>query len=201
MKFLCIDTSGEHLTVLIYSGGKVFEHFEEECKQTHSKKLMSAVEDILEKAALKLTDLDFLAVVTGPGSFTGIRIGIATIKALAFAANLKVVAVTAFDIMAYNVEKESALAIIDAGRDNFYICGYENKKAVLPPTYAPLDEVLRLSQKYSPLSFSKINGLNTQIMSKTGGLVAAVLADADNRLDRNSLKGLYIRKSQAEENR
>ena len=76
-RYLAIDTSAEYLTV-IAKNGETFVTFEPDCAMQHSVRLMDAVEETLAKAGMQPAECDFFCAVTGPGSFTGIRIGIST---------------------------------------------------------------------------------------------------------------------------
>lgn len=81
MKYLAIDTTCASLRVILGADGKTYEYCEEGKKA--SEILLAAIDGLLEKAGLILADIDVYAVVTGPGSFTGIRIGINTVKTFA----------------------------------------------------------------------------------------------------------------------
>ena len=130
MNYLAIDTSGKNLTVVIEYNGYVEEYYDESCGVNHSVALMPKIEELKEKSNADFTKLDFIAVVVGAGSFTGIRIGVATIKALCFAHNLPALSITSFDTIAYNKGSGKFLAVIDAKHDSYYVCGYENKKVI-----------------------------------------------------------------------
>lgn len=102
MKFLGIDTTNKCAKIcLILAGERQFELLDETEKQ--SENLMLHVDNILNKNHLKISDIDVFGVVVGPGSFTGIRVGVATIKAFAYASKKPVVAVSVFDVLAKNV--------------------------------------------------------------------------------------------------
>ncbi len=90
-------------------------------EKTHSQKLMPMIDDMFRKAELSLDNMDLLACCLGPGSFTGIRIGIATIKAFADVKNIPTVGVTSLESLAYNVEKNGFICpIIDCKNENVY---------------------------------------------------------------------------------
>ncbi|MGN0822516.1 MAG: tRNA (adenosine(37)-N6)-threonylcarbamoyltransferase complex dimerization subunit type 1 TsaB, partial [Candidatus Gallimonas sp.] len=85
MNFLAIDTSGKHLTVLAQKGEKTVSLFERDCALRHSVLVMDKIDEALSRADLRPAECDFFAAVVGPGSFTGIRIGISTVKGLCLA--------------------------------------------------------------------------------------------------------------------
>jgi tRNA threonylcarbamoyladenosine biosynthesis protein TsaB len=200
MNYLAIDTSGAHLTVLACKNDKVTVTYIKDCKLNHSVVLMDAIEDTLIKADLQLSDTDFLCACIGAGSFTGIRIGVATIKALSFSCNKKTLSVTAFDTLAYNIENGRVLAVIDAKHEHFYVCGYEDRKIVLKPEFVDKSRLIELSKNYKIIS-EKIDDFDFIKGDVVKGFIEVIKNKYDNLADREGLIPLYIRKSQAEENR
>lgn len=192
MNFLAVDTSYERLSVAVYRGGEVFSHTENEAMR-HSVLLMDGIDEALSKAGLTLGELDFLACTVGPGSFTGVRIGIAAVKGMCFAANLPALSVTSFDTLAYADRNGKRLALIDAGHGNFYACPYENDIA-LEPKFLGEEEVKVLIEKgYRPIS--------NETCDRTKGLVTAAEVLHKNAAPAQELTALYLRKSAAEEGR
>ena len=202
MKYLAIDTSGKNLTIIVCKDGVTSKIFDKECGVNHSVELMPKLEELIEKTNFKLEDADFFACVVGAGSFTGIRIGVATVKALAFAFNKPCLSITSFDTLAYN-EQGRVLAIIDAKHNGFYVCGYENNKVILEPAYIMREQVLELIKDYSiVVSSDTIEGMDVKIVSVCDGLVKAIENKKDCiSTDLETLTPLYVRKSQAEEGR
>ena len=200
MNYIAVDTSGKHLTLIVQKDGKTYKFFDTECGVNHSVRVMSELENLLMKADMKLSDADFFACVVGAGSFTGIRIGVATVKALAFANNKPVLRITSFDTLAYNIDSDKILAVIDAKHDGFYVCSYNNGTANTP-AYV-MREKLSDFKDYLFVSGEEIGGLSTKVVSVADGLIRAIeLKQAEITDDINSLVPLYVRKSQAEEGR
>ena len=202
MNYLAIDTSGKNLTVIIKKGSETFTFYDENCGVKHSTSLMPTVENLAEQANFSLADADFFACVVGAGSFTGIRIGVATVKAMCFAFNKPCLAVTSFDTLAYNEKGGKVLAVIDAKHDGFYVCGYDDGKVVIEPAYLMKNEVVKLLEEYAGVSETKIKDLKVKTVSVVTGLIGAI----ENKLDEvtpdpEALSPLYVRKSQAEEGR
>ena len=202
MKYLAIDTCGSNLTLALRQGEKLNTYFDENCGVRHSIDLMPRIEELLLKEKVSLKDLDFIAVTVGAGSFTGIRIGVSTAKALCFAHGLPCLAITSFDTIAYNKCEGKNLAVINAGHDGFYVCGYENMEVVLAPQYIMKDKLKELSKEYLLLSFEKIDGIKTKVVSLKDGFIKACDEKYSLKtLDYDSIEPLYVRKSQAEEGR
>jgi len=200
MNYLAIDTSGAHLTVLACNNNKITVKHIEDCHLNHSVVLMNAIEDTLIDADLQMKDTDFLCACVGAGSFTGIRIGVATIKALSFSYNKKTLSVTAFDTLAYNIENGRVLAVIDARHEHFYVCGYENKKIILKPEFVDKNRLEELAKEFTIVS-QKLESINFVKGDIVKGLIESIKDKSINLTDRENLIPLYIRKSQAEENR
>ena len=100
MKILVIDTSGPVCGTAVMDGEKVYSEFTAQNRNTHSASLMPTIEAALNAAGTEMKDLDAVAAVTGPGSFTGVRIGVATAKGLAHGAGLPCIPVDALEALA-----------------------------------------------------------------------------------------------------
>lgn len=202
MNYLLIDTSGKHLSVVAKKGEKTEYVYEPDCGVNHSVKITVAIEETLSKAGEELSELDFIGAVVGAGSFTGIRIGVAAAKGLCLAGKIPALRITSFDTIAYNSFSGKVMAVIDAGHNGYYICGYENREVVISPRFVLFDELVKLSEGYSLLSYGEINGVKTRVVSPLTGLIN--YAEENGALktdDINALSPLYCRKSQAEEGR
>ena len=201
MNCLAIDTSGTHLTVVVIKNEQVFCEFLLDSGLKHSTTLMPIIEQTLLKAELNIKDIDVYSAVTGPGSFTGIRIGISTIKGLSYAFKKPVINVTSFDVLAYNKRERKSLAVIDALHDNFYVQGYDDTAVCLLPQFIDVKKLEQLSKEYQIISSTQIEGVNALVCDLKQGFINAVIAKmGEQNLDRESLVPLYVRKSQAEEN-
>ena len=196
--YLAIDTSGEYLTVLACKAGEVTARFEQNCAMRHSERLMAAVDEALSRARLPLRDCDFFCAVTGPGSFTGIRIGISAVKGFCAALGRPALGITSLAVAAYNAE-EKAVAAIPAGRGFYYVCGYEADKRVFLPA-ARIDEAaLRALATRLPVYSCSPLPVPYALADPAEGLRRAVAAAGEE--DFGPLSAFYLKKSQAEEER
>jgi len=110
-------------------------------RPAHSADLMPAVTDCLERSGLGYSDLDAIAVGVGPGAFTGLRIGVATARALAQASGVDVRPVSSLGALAAGIEGPVGLPLIDARRGEVFAALYENGEVRLRP-FAAAPEVL-----------------------------------------------------------
>lgn len=200
MKYLAIDTSGD-LIVIAVNGEKSRINYLKGCNTKHSVTLMPYVEQALNECDLKLCDLDFLAVVTGPGSFTGIRIGVSTVKALAFALNKPVLALTSFDLLAYSDNAPSkCVCLIDANHNNYYVARYQNKVLSQAPAFLSQDKILSELGDYEIAVNAPIGWHNATVCDIVKGLKNACETLYNNAGDLENVVPLYVKKSEAEEN-
>ena len=196
--FLAIDTSNEYLTVIAQKGGRAETVFEPDGAMQHSVRLMDAVEAALSRAGLAPRECDFFAAVTGPGSFTGIRIGISAVKGFCAALGKPALGVTTFQTLAYNAEAK-ALAVVPAGRGGFYACGFAPDGRVLLDACTVGEEELRaLAREYAVYSYAELP-VPRRRGDPAAGLLAA--ARAARGADFGEIGALYVKKSQAERER
>ncbi len=132
MKILSIGTSGKNCTVAITEDEKIIKEININDGLTHSQNLMPTIDKVFKETSLDLNDIDYYACSIGPGSFTGIRIGIATVKGLCLGVDKKVVGVPSLLSLAYNVKdfKGYIVSCIDARNDNVYAGIYENTSSI-----------------------------------------------------------------------
>lgn len=128
MRILGIDTSSSKLSLAIIEKGKIIGDFNLNLPKEHSRYLVPSIDKLLKKTKLSLNKIDALAISIGPGSFTGLRIGVATVKALAIAKRKKVMGISSLDVLAYNgleAREEYICPIIDAKKDKVYAAIYQ----------------------------------------------------------------------------
>ena len=101
MKILALDSSAVSASAAVLDDDKVLGEFFINTKQTHSQTLMPMVQQVLTQTKTSLEEMDLFAVSAGPGSFTGVRIGVACVKGMAFAQNKPCIGVSTLEAMAY----------------------------------------------------------------------------------------------------
>lgn len=132
MNILAIDTSSKHFSLAVAKDGKTLRYRSILLKKVLSDSIMPAIQGILKKAGLTFTKLDGFAVGLGPGSFTSLRVGLSTVKGLAFALKKPVVGIPSLDVLAMNVKDDGQVCVVcDAKRNMAYACLYQKKGGVL----------------------------------------------------------------------
>jgi len=128
MRILAIDTSTQILSVALSDDNKIIGKFHASEQARHLSGLIPAVDVVLKEAGLVLEDVDVIALSIGPGSFTGLRIGVATCKAISLAIDIPLISVPTLDVIAHNFidEKEHILCpVLDAKKNKVYACFYK----------------------------------------------------------------------------
>lgn len=127
LSLLAIDTSAVSVSVAVLKDEFLLCEAYSNTKFTHSATLMPMISDVLDNAKLKISDIDSFAVNVGPGSFTGIRIGVSAIKGLAFSNNSKCFPVSTLHSMAYNMIENNCVvcACMDARCSQVYTALFE----------------------------------------------------------------------------
>ena len=133
MKILALETSAKAVSAAVSEDGKILASGYQDTGLTHRRTLMPIVEHILKNTGLTMADMDAVAVAAGPGSFTGIRIGVAAAKGLAFGADKPTIGVSTLAAMARSVAFSDGLVIcaMDARRNQIYIALFEAKDGQL----------------------------------------------------------------------
>lgn len=203
MKILSLDTSSKNAIVVITEDEEKIIELNNKEEKTHSQKLMPMIDEVFQKSNLSLNDIDLIVCCLGPGSFTGVRIGIATAKAFADCKNIPVVGVNSLEVLAYSLGEEGKIcALIDAGHENAYVGYYEiskDERGNLQTIQEDLtflnltDEKLKEIQKQYKIANSSNIGSGITI-AKIG------YTKYQNGKSGNSsiLSPVYLRKSQAE---
>lgn len=148
MRILAINASSDFLTVGVVTEKEVFFEIFSGERSVHSSAINAAVNKAMASARTDFADLDAYAVCVGPGSFTGIRVGIATIKGYRFAVHKPVICVNSLSIVAYNVKGECEVTM-DAGRGRVYFgvfnSGAECEKPVMLDSEPQTSERIRIA--------------------------------------------------------
>ncbi|WP_250672889.1 tRNA (adenosine(37)-N6)-threonylcarbamoyltransferase complex dimerization subunit type 1 TsaB [Paraclostridium ghonii] len=224
MRILGIDTSTNSTSVCIIEDDKLICEYTVNTKKTHSQKLMVMIESMVKESDLNIKDIDAIAICIGPGSFTGLRISMATAKAIAQVRNLPIIAVNSLESLAFNMNlcDKIICPILDAQRNQVYTGKYifENGefKTIEDVKVVTIDELIDELSKTNKefiivgeatnLYKEKLDNLkNTYIasvsnnVSKASSLCAIAYMKFKKDIDVHNcytINPMYIRKSQAE---
>ena len=141
MKILSIDTSSNICGVSILDDTNLICKLDIDTGRTHSENLMPMIQSAFEKTNLNLKDMDLIVCDIGPGSFTGIRIGVATAKAFHDSLNIPYVGVNSLEALSYNLrnlnEHECVFSMIDCKNDNCYFALFQKKNGIFETLIEP----------------------------------------------------------------
>lgn len=218
MKVLGIDTSSLSTSVAVIEDDKLICEYSINTKKTHSQKLMLMLENMLLISDISINDIDLIAVCEGPGSFTGLRIGMSTAKAISNVRNIPIVVVDALTIIAQNIEltDKKICAILDAQRTQVYCKKFEYKENKLTQISEievveiedlidTLDENYILTGEASYKYLDKLKNINLATPKNRINSASSLCFTAFNKFKENiDIKNSqtanlnYVRKSQAE---
>lgn len=224
MLVLSVDSSYSTATCALIKDDKILAEINLNDKKQHSVILMRLIDSILKEYEIDINDIDAFIISRGPGSFTGLRIGMATLKGLAFASKKPLISVSTLDALAYNSVSFQGIIcpIMDALRDNIYTCLYKNENNNLTPLIKEqclnINELITILKEQTlpiifvgdgvakhkeflqeniPNSFFAPNHSNFPKASSVGELGIKKINDGViENID--SINPIYLRKSQAE---
>lgn len=142
MKVLAFDTSSKTLSLAILEDKQVLAETTINIKKNHSITLMPAIDFLMASLDWTPKDLDRIVVAEGPGSYTGLRIAVATAKTLAHTLNIELVGMSSLLALVPRQQEGLLVPLMDARRNNVYAGFYENAKPVMPEAHLSFAEVL-----------------------------------------------------------
>ncbi|WP_440896782.1 tRNA (adenosine(37)-N6)-threonylcarbamoyltransferase complex dimerization subunit type 1 TsaB [Amphibacillus sp. Q70] len=133
MTVLAIDTSNDALGVALYQNGQIMAEYISINKNKHSTRLMPAIDQLLENAQVKPLDLNRIVVAKGPGSYTGVRIGLSVAKAMAWSLNIPIVGISSLEALSLQAQGREQLIcpFFDARRGLVFTGLYDGKGRVV----------------------------------------------------------------------
>ncbi|MDD5108136.1 MAG: tRNA (adenosine(37)-N6)-threonylcarbamoyltransferase complex dimerization subunit type 1 TsaB [Candidatus Omnitrophica bacterium] len=202
MKILGIDTTTKILCLGVYIDGRLYE-YNLEVGRHLSELLVPTILRVVTAVGLKIADIDYFACGLGPGSFTGMRIGLATIKGLSIVRNKPVIGVSSLDILAKNTDSTERLIVtaLDARRNFIYCSSYKYEKGCLKRKSGylllGLDEFLKKFDNKPIVLGDAISLYGDKISTRIKG---AILLDKDYwPLKAHNLMELALMKIQAKQ--
>ena len=220
MKILSIDTASNLCTVALLEDDVCIKEIIVDDARNHSEKIMPVIEQVFNDTNLTLKDIDLIVCDKGPGSFTGIRIGVGTVLAFQDSLNIPCVGISSLEALAYNVKPEQdslICSLIDAKNNNIYFGLFEFKNneyiQISEFEFKTITETISLLENYSnPITFVGDGSIvNKETLSEnftnctfchkndlnSYSLGLAGLYNYKKGIE-TSVMPLYLRKSQAE---
>lgn len=213
MKILSIDTSTMISSVTVMIDGKIVGDYSINQEKTHSESLLPMIQEMLKSLDMNIREIDRIAVAKGPGSFTGLRIGMTTAKTIAQVLGTEIVGISTLKALANQVlTLKHVVPIIDARAGRVYYSIYKNRREVVQENLIYLDELLKTLPNKDYLFVGDGISKNRALLEEGGFEIAneslnrcigRSLCELANRTDRiddvYTLAPEYIRKSQAQQ--
>ena len=147
---LFIDTSLSDVSIALVKDGKLLSKINNNIPGEHSIYVTKYIDDILKKCKLSPKDVNDIIVINGPGSFTGIRIGVTIAKMFAYLKKIRIVSITSLLARVIGVHSNYVLSTIDAKHDNYYIGLYDENYNKIVEKFANIKELEEMIKMYSP---------------------------------------------------
>ena len=204
MNILAINTTNKLAKVVCKSNDKI-----KQCKMdsSYSEHILPAIMDVLEQSDVELSQIDCLGIVTGPGSFTGIRIGMSVVKGIMCAQNTKCVQVNSFELVSYNIKDQNFIVLLDSGNQEPYYAIFKNRVCE-EYGFSSIDKIKNYAQTrelkiyYSSAektAFDKFDFLQSVEVAENSLIeLISQKAKQDDFVCINNLSPVYIKQSQAE---
>ena len=223
MNILAIDTATQVAGVALLNEKKLISEYLIDYKLKHSKKLIHSLNYLLENVEMNYSDIDYFAIAIGPGSFTGLRIGLASVKALAQATQKQIIPVSTLEALAYNISYSSGIVcpLLDARRNQVYSALFKTNNSgkverLTPDKALSIQDLLIQLKEYNNPVFFLGDGAekfknqllikeNYQIvksylrLSQAASIGYYALENIDKAQDYQVIEPSYLRPSYAEE--
>lgn len=204
MKILYIDTSTNYLYAGIVINHELLSEVKKNFTHDLSKYALYEISKMLEKCNLQPNDIDKIIVVNGPGSFTGIRIGMTIAKIFAFTLKKEITTISSLDAMRVSINSNNIIVpIIDARRGYVYALAYKNNQVLIPDQYIKLDILLQklntFEEKYifitnNKFNLDNINNYNPNILNIVNNF------KNNKSMNPHLIEPNYLKLTEAEEN-
>ena len=223
MKILSIDSSAKSAGAALTDGNRLISECFVNAGLTHSKTLLVMIDNVLRQADMGFDSVEGIAVNSGPGSFTGIRIGVALAKGLAFKNNLPVCGISTLESIAYNFAHEKCVvcSCMDARVSRVYTalfrCGDGRAERITPDSAATVDDIISQLRGYSEKIYLAGDGADVyydrfrefdnvilppeKLRLQNAYSVSLAAANGGKFEDSSALAPVYLRLPQAERER
>lgn len=162
---LFIDTSNQDVSIALLKDGKIINKITKSIPNEHSKYAVSYIDEVLKSSNISPKEVENIMVVNGPGSFTGVRIGLTIAKVYALLNDIKVTLISSLKCLAIgNNKNKYILSLINARNDNYYIGFYDsNYNDVINEHFGNIEEVNNIINKYDDILVVSNNSDNDNV--------------------------------------
>ncbi len=204
MTFFYIDTTSSYLYTAIVKDNNLLIEKKENLGKRLSVETNKIVSDMFNEVNLKPNDINKIIVVNGPGSFTGIRIGVTLAKIMAYTLNIPITTITSLEAMAKSIKTDKLIVpIINARREACYGAIYDHDKEIMPGEYLTIEKLkmilLGLNKEYEFISNDKFNFPTTEYNPDILNIVSYY--QDRKTINPHMVNPLYLKLTEAEENR
>lgn len=148
---LFIDTSSFDVSIAIVRDGQLLASITKTIPNQHSIYTVSNIYEMIKEAKIQPADINQIMVVTGPGSFTGVRIGVTIAKVYAYLLHIHLIEVSSLKMRSISFSHDFCLSVIDARHDHYYVGLYDyQNREVIPEQFCHKDKVLSFIHQYHP---------------------------------------------------
>ena len=204
MTIFYIDTTSSYLYTGIVRDGKLLNERKKDLGKALSVYAVSEVSQMFDEVGLIPKDIDKIIVVNGPGSFTGIRIGVTLAKIFAWSLNKEITTITSLEAMAESVNTDKLVVpIINARHDACYAAIYDNEKVLMEGKYLPVEKLrLFLAGLNREYVFVSNDNFSFDCDKYNPNILGIVLKYQDKKcINPHLVNPLYLKLTEAEENR
>ena len=197
---LFIDTALSYIRVALFKDNKLIDSINEKCEKNMSALFDSKVNELFKKNNLELTEVNKIYTVTGPGSFTGIRVGMTFSKVLAMALNLKITPISELQVLATTNTTKLKAPMIDARRGYVYAGVYDQDLNTLTEDkHILLEDFLNINKDVEYISYDSFEHISTTLPNIDFEKI--ILKNKDKKqIEHEVLTPNYLKLTEAEEN-
>lgn len=196
MMLLAVDTTSAIATAALFRDGALVAELEADASKKHAETVLPLIDVLLEENGVSIAQIELFAVDIGPGSFTGVRIGVSLVNALAFASGKKIVPVDALQVLSVSAGQtdKPVAALIDARNGNAYAALYQAEKTLIEPCAVEVESFV------ASLPQDTLLVGDAHVMEKTfpRARFVGLYALAHSETAMQEVEPLYLRASQAE---
>ncbi len=199
MNYLMINTA-EGTRSLLFADGNY--HYDENMKNAGSETVLPMIDGLLARAKIKISDVDIFGACIGPGSFTGLRVGLTTVNTFCYALDKPCFGVNNLRLNSYNNMNAKVISVADAGNKVCYIAGFDGDTEIIENKCVTLDDAKRIIAEHADFGVSTDNKLAAVFGGTAGVGERELRIVAERGLEQSErqtrLLPLYVRKAQPE---